>query len=86
MTDHRALESALIEAEDAAAVHAVVEDALTGPFAGSWADLGLTPREGLEVIVLTIEEKRAFLHASDRLREALAEVSRRFYSKSEEAV
>ena len=55
MSDRLALESAIIDAEGAAAVHCVVEDALTGPHGAGWADLGLEPREGLELVVMTHE-------------------------------
>ena len=84
MSDQLALEGAIIDAEGAAAVHSVIEEALTGERAAGWADLGLEPREGLEVVLMTLEERRALLHAGDRLREAVAEVSRQFYGKADE--
>ena len=85
MSDRLALESAIIDAEGAAAVHYVVEDALAGDLGRGWSELGLKPRKGIAVVVMTTEEQRAFLHAGDHLREAVAEVSRQFYAKPGEA-
>ena len=75
------LENALIDAGGAV----VVADGIIGSHGGSWAELG-RPRKGFVVMVMTEHEKQAFIYVSDALRKAVADVSRRFYTKPGETV
>ncbi len=74
------LESAIMDAEGAAAVLQVLENELTGSTEAGWKTLGLEPRADLCVTALLPIEQQAMGHASRSLQAAVAEVSRVFYA------
>ncbi len=80
MRDRLALDSAIMDAEGAAAVLMILEGELTSSLNEGWERLGMSPREGLTLIALSPMERRALDHASAALRAAVAEVSRVFYA------
>ena len=84
MADRVDLESAIMDAEGAAAVLSILEDELMINTAAGWETLRLEPREDLCVTALSPTERRALDHASVSLQRAVAEVSRVFYAAVEE--
>ena len=83
MVDRLELESAIMDAEGAAAVLSILEIELTSSTTAGWEALRLKPREDQCVTVLSPTEKRALDHASVNLQRAVAEVSRIFYAAAE---
>ena len=80
MADRLELESAIMDAEGAAAVLSILEIELTSSTTAGWEALRLTPREDLCVTTLSPTEQRALDYASRNLQVAVAEVARIFYA------
>ena len=80
MANRSDLESAIMDAEGAAAVLSILEIELTSSTAAGWEALQLEPREDLCVTTLSPTERLALDHASQSLQRAVAEVSRVFYA------
>ncbi len=78
--DRLDLESAIMNAEGAAAVLMLLENELTSSLNEGWERLAITPRENMNVTVLSDIERRAVDYASMSLRQTVAEVSRVFYA------
>ncbi len=76
------LESAIMDAEGAAAVLSILESELASSTTIGWEALRLEPREDLRVTVLSPHEDRAMRYASDNLQRMVAEVARVFYAAS----
>ena len=83
MSDRIDLESAILDAEGAAAVLEVLEDKLRSSTKAGWEALKLREVEGLSVVVSSSQEFRALTYASQNLQDAIAEVSRVFYAAVE---
>lgn len=81
MSDQLALEDAVFEAEGAAAVHSLIEDAMATARLQSLAEIGLPPRPGVVVMLMTEADELAMAHASAALRRAVAEIARVFHAK-----
>ncbi len=78
--DRLDIESAIMNAEGAAAVHAIIEHDLLSSLTEGWEAIGIPPRENMNVTVLSDIERRAVDYASMSLRQTVAEVSRVFYA------
>ena len=79
MLNKLALESAIMEAQGAAAVLVILEDHLTANINEGWKTLQLPPRSDLRVTALSRVEDRALRHASQSLVEAVKCVAAVFY-------
>lgn len=83
MVDRIDLESAIMDAEGAAAVLSILEDELVSNTTAGWKALRLKPRGDLCVTALSPMERRALDHASHSLQQAVVEVARIFYAAVE---
>ena len=77
---HVDLEFAIMDAEGASAVLAIIENKLTSSTEAGWKALRLEPREDLCVTALSPLENRALTYASKNLQTCVAEVARIFYA------
>ena len=84
MVDKTDLESAIMDAEGAAAVLEILEEKLTSSTTAGWEALEMKPRDYLRVTALSPTADRALRYAGLSLRSAVAEVSRIFYAAVEE--
>ena len=83
MVDRSDLESAIMDAEGAAAVLWALEDDLTSSTTAGWEVLRLNPRDNLCFTALSPRQQLALDYASRNLQQTVAEVSRVFYAALE---